>query len=259
MRLAVVILAASARLVVADTAHEQKLARLAALGPSGLPALCGRAQIGMTERELAKAWPAWDPDQLDTVEPLFDADGHVRAIMLGLSPTIEPTREFAVLEQVWGTPAFASDHARIWLWPERHLRGLVSAKFAPTIERYMPLADLDLDARLAVAGMTLGDAKRTLGGSTVVSHGYVDVDFAASEYGTVKLKAHVVDGKLADVSLHVVFPPGAMPRVLDELRARNGPFIEADHRHWRGKRQLVLEAGQFDDFGELTVTRAGID
>jgi hypothetical protein len=69
--------------------------------------------------------------------------------------------------------------------------------------------------------------------------------------------ARVVEGKLAEVSLQLVYPPGALPQIIDTLRSRLGPLTnDPDNKHrWRTK-QLVLEAGELDDFGELTIAHA---
>ena len=66
--------------------------------------------------------------------------------------------------------------------------------------------------------------KRTLGAPATVTNSQVDLDFVASEYGSVTLRAHVVQSRLADVSLQVVYPPGALPEILDTLRSHLGPL-----------------------------------
>jgi hypothetical protein len=260
--LPLVVVAATARLAAADVAQEQALAELAKLGPSGLPAVCERAKIGMTETELATAWPAYQPDEGEAaygdnrVFPLFH-DGRLRAIAFALHPSLEPAREYAALDKAWGQPMFVSEGAVLWVWPERHLRGSASRQFVPQIQPYAPLADLDPDARLAVTGRTVADATRVLGVAASVRGDYVTFEFAASEYGDVTVRARVEQGKLVEVALRLLYPPGALPRLLDALRGHAGLLSQDpdSKRRWHGK-HVALDAGELEDFGELTITRA---
>ena len=260
--LPLVVLAATARLAAADVAQERALVELAELGPSGLPAVCERAELGMTEGELATAWPAYQPDDGEAaygdnrVFPVFH-DDRLRAIALALHPALEPAREYAALEQAWGKPLFASAGAVLWVWPRRRLRGSASRQFVPQIEAYAPLADLDPDARLAVAGLTVAEATRVLGVAASVRGDDVAFELAASEYGEVTVRARVAQGKLVEVALRLLYPPGALPRLLDALRGHTGPLAQDPDRkrRWHGKR-LELDAGEHDDFGELAITRA---
>ena len=256
-----VVIALAARAAAADPAQERALSELATLGPSGLPAACPHAAIGMTASELAAAWPAFQPDEgyvelgANMIMPLFDRAARLNAIVIALSPVLEPAREYVALEKAWGKPAFANAYGELWLWPAHHLRGTATRDTSTVIEAYVPLAELDVARSLSIGGMTVAQAEHRLGVTTEDSGEDITFDLATSEYGGVMVYAHVAHSKIEHVSLHVDYPPGALPRVLAALHAY-GPFTRDPHApdHWRGKR-LALDASEVDDFAILTITR----
>ena len=110
--ISLVILAASVRPAVADSAQEEALTRLVTLGLSGLPLVCERAKFGMSEREVAKAWSAFEPDEggakygRNEILMRFGADDRLSWIGFALHPALETAREYVALEKAWGKPFF---------------------------------------------------------------------------------------------------------------------------------------------------------